>query len=425
MFNEEKRRFLLLSAILVVISMIATCSTVFLLYREAVAERRADLVATAQSQARLIEAVARFDRKYAPYINDDLPDYDPTQGTLEQLFAAHQAYPGFGTTGEFVLARRQGTQIRFLFRHHHNRLEIPDPIAFEAELAEPMRRALSGESGTLIGLDYHGELVLAAYEPVAVLDLGIVAKVDLSEVRAPFVRATAAALLVTLLLVGIGVLLLKKTIAPLFFSLRATSDELISEMTQHHQALSALQESEERFRQIAAVAPDVFWLVDCHIPDAPQTLYLNQAFELLWQSPIAAALQDHFSWAEKIHPEDKQPVLTAYRDFLRGAGPFDLEFRLLPETGELRHLWMKGELLRDERGQPARAAGIVHDLTSIKAAEQLVQQTNRDLERKVAERTAELSRTIRLMSGREVRMAELKKENRQLRERFMPQEDSA
>jgi hypothetical protein len=77
---------------------------------------------------------------------------------------------------EFTLAERRGDSIIFLLRHRHGDLKQPKPVDFDSNLAEPMRRALSGGSGTLIGVDYRGELVLAAYEPVSELNLGIVSK---------------------------------------------------------------------------------------------------------------------------------------------------------------------------------------------------------------------------------------------------------
>ncbi|MCK4622772.1 MAG: hypothetical protein KAT62_11235 [Desulfuromonadales bacterium] len=181
--SEEKRRSLLLSIILVVTGMVATSAAVVLLYQVALDERRQDMIITAQSQARLIEAVARHDLEYSQWIKDEVPEYDPVEARLRQVIAAHEAFKGFGETGEFTLAQKIGDQIVFRFRHYADRVIKPEPIPFNSDLAEPMRSALSGSSGPLIGLDYRGVTVFAAYEPVANLNLGIVAKMDLAEVR--------------------------------------------------------------------------------------------------------------------------------------------------------------------------------------------------------------------------------------------------
>lgn len=422
MLREEKRRYLLLSVILLLISMIATCSTVFLLYRAAVSERSDGLVTTAQSQARLIEAIARHDRKYAASIRKDFPDYVPEVTSLQQVIEAQRNSPGLGSTGEFVLARRSAGQIVYLLVPHQKRQDVPPPVAFHSALAEPMRRALSGLSGAMIGPDYNGETVLAAYEPVAELDLGIVVKVDMAEVRSPFIQAAGLALLISSVLFLSGALLLKHVLSPLFKSLRGTSDELMMEMRKHQTSIEALRESEERFRQIADVAQDAFWLVDCSIPDSPSMLYINKAFEQLWRKTAAEIMENSFLWAEYIHPIDRKAIVADYLSFLRDEGPFDHEFRILSPAGDIHHVLARGNLIRDSHGRIIRAAVIAHDITPIKEAEQMVQQANLDLEIKISERTEELNRTIRLMSGREERMAQLKSEVQQLKEQLQQRE---
>jgi len=54
----------------------------------------------------------------------------------------------------------------FLLAHRYYDLDDPKPVPWDSKLAEPMRLALSGKSGTIVGLDYRGEKVLAAFEPV-------------------------------------------------------------------------------------------------------------------------------------------------------------------------------------------------------------------------------------------------------------------
>ena len=154
----ERKRFFLLILIMAATSLIVVGIAISLLYRAAIQEERSRLVETAESQARLIEAVARFDTVYSK----DYPE-GAEKATLSQIVDAHKRYKGFGHTGEFTLARHEGDHMVFLLSHRHFDLENPKPVLFNLPLAEPMRRALSGLSGTVIGLDYRGENVLAAY----------------------------------------------------------------------------------------------------------------------------------------------------------------------------------------------------------------------------------------------------------------------
>lgn len=191
------RRRVLLSLLVMMLAVLAVQAVATtMLYRAAVSEERERLRETAQSQARLIEAIARHDRAHSAG--------DPeaaAAATLGQVMDAHRNYEGFGRSGEFTLGARDGDQITFLLSHRHYDLDNPQPVPWDSDLAEPMRQALSGRSGTIEALDYRGVTVLAAHEPVDVLDLGIVAKIDLAEIRTPYLRAGALSALLSTLLV--------------------------------------------------------------------------------------------------------------------------------------------------------------------------------------------------------------------------------
>ncbi len=214
--NPRKRIFLLIlimSSIVIIVESI----TLGILYNTAIDEEANRLVETAKSQARMIEAVARFDKKYS----SDYP-HGTRQATLDQIRDAHKKYLGFGRTGEFTLSARENDRIVFLLNHRHHDLSNPRPIPWNSGLAEPMRLALSGRSGTIIGLDYRGERVLAAYEPVGELNLGIVAKIDLSEVRAPFVKSGFISAFIALFLIVSGAAIFITITNPLIVKLQDT-----------------------------------------------------------------------------------------------------------------------------------------------------------------------------------------------------------
>ena len=209
--------------------------TVMVLYRAAFDGQRARLVETARGRARMIESVAAFNAIHSP----DYPG-GSFNATLAQITGAHAQFEGFGQTGEFTLARREGDFIVFLMRHRHSDLDTPAPVPIQSQLAEPMRRALRGESGIVVGPDYRGETVLAAYEPLSGLNIGIVAKIDLTEVRAPFFRAGALALAIAAALIGVGGVLFRIFIEPLFAEIWSSEDKYRSLFERSTDAISVI-----------------------------------------------------------------------------------------------------------------------------------------------------------------------------------------
>lgn len=179
------------------------------LYRAAFQEERQRLEEAAKSQARMIEAMERN------ALARGLAAPEAKAETLAQVRDAHSRYRGFGETGEFTLGAREGDQIVYLLRHRHFDLDRPKPVRWDSGLGEPMRLALSGKSGTLVGQDYRGVQVVAAHEPVAGMDLGVVAKIDLAEVRWPFFRASLASWVLSVLVIVLGTVLFRRLTDPI------------------------------------------------------------------------------------------------------------------------------------------------------------------------------------------------------------------
>ena len=218
---SPRKRIVLLIVIMSAIVIVVESIAMGMLYRTAINEERQRLIEIAKSQARMIEAIARFDRTYSK----EYP-LGSRAATLSQIKDAHSRYEGFGQTGEFTLSTKKNDQIVFILNHRHYDLNNPQPVDWNSDLAEPMRLALSGESGTVIGLDYRGETVLAAFEPVGELNLGIVAKIDLAEIRAPFAKAVILSGVIALgaILLGAGVFF--RVTDPLLKKLQATVSQL-------------------------------------------------------------------------------------------------------------------------------------------------------------------------------------------------------
>jgi len=218
----ERSWVLLLVVILVGVSLASASMAILVLYRAALAEEKEHLRVAAISTARMIEAVARFDAEHSA----DYADGGPRAATLSQIVGAHESVERYGATGEFVVGTIVGEEIEFLIPDESLDAGPIEPIPVASTNAEPMRRALAGQSGAMIGPDYRGVAVLAAYEPVEGLNLGIVAKVDMAEFRAPFVKTSLLVLAATVLLVVLASVAVLKITHRVAWKIRQHADEL-------------------------------------------------------------------------------------------------------------------------------------------------------------------------------------------------------
>ncbi|HEU5193982.1 MAG TPA: ATP-binding protein, partial [Methylomirabilota bacterium] len=73
-----------------------------------------------------------------------------------------------------------------------------------------------------------------------------------------------------------------------------------------------------------------------------------------------------------LHPADRDTRVQAVADALAGGARYDLEYRVVRPTGEVRHVRSVGDVVRDDSGQPRRVFGTIQDITERKRAERRI-----------------------------------------------------
>lgn len=144
----------------------------------------------------------------------------------------------------------------------------------------------------------------------------------------------------------------------------------------------ALQDSEERFRQIAEHLDDAVWLTPVV---GRQALYANRACEGAWgRRPAAPGTE---AWLRPIHPEDRDAARTLVSSARRAHDPpAEAEFRVSAETGKER--WMRGRvvpILDLEKEREVRRMVIVQDITEQHRIQEKLRRTNDTLAATVQE----------------------------------------
>ena len=135
------------------------------------------------------------------------------------------------------------------------------------------------------------------------------------------------------------------------------------------QATASAAASETRFDLVNRASSEGLWDMEVIAGDP-----VNPKNRFWWSQQLRHLLgfrdENDFpnvlaSWADRLHPEDRQATLDAFARHLNdksGATPYRVKNRLAMKDGRYRWFYAQGETLRDSRGTPLRVAGSLRDI---------------------------------------------------------------
>ena len=144
----------------------------------------------------------------------------------------------------------------------------------------------------------------------------------------------------------------------------------VRDITERRRAEETLKTSEERFRTAAENLTDVVydW-------DIKEKVDWYGDIDGVMGYPPGGFPRTIKAWAATIHPEDKDHVMAALEDHIKGVAPFVIEYRVGRRDGECRWWSARGTALRDDRGEPYKMIGSITDITDRKLSEEMLRES--------------------------------------------------
>ncbi|MFD0937697.1 HWE histidine kinase domain-containing protein, partial [Methylobacterium trifolii] len=181
--------------------------------------------------------------------------------------------------------------------------------------------------------------------------------------------------------------------------LRTREAERDKALAETKRGLSALSESEARFRHMADSAPALIWMTD----ETAEISFANLHFDHVFGMPASALAGE--GWHRIIYPEDFDAFSSAFADAFAARLPFRMEVRVLDRDRAVRWLRCEGVPRLDDSGAFLGYTGCNVDITDAKLAEEhlllLIHELNHRVKNTLATVQSIASQSLRRLEGTE------------------------
>ncbi|NOR58521.1 MAG: diguanylate cyclase [Sulfurimonas sp.] len=323
---------ILLTIILPILVLVGVFS--IYLFDRLIDEKRAFLFEKSAAIASMVSSVSSFDKKYSK--EKEFGNVSST-ATIFQVQKTFQSLDEQELQLEYLIGEISGNSIDFIA---YSGVKPPSVKLKDSHLAIPMRRAVSGEKGVGIEIDYNNEIVLASYCPIENTKWGLVVKQNYYTHIKPLYQTALMSTFAVVVLILFLYIILKKYDA------------------KHRKKI---EYSEHRFQQLVESSGDFIWEVNAY---GVYNYASRQVEDILGYAPQEVVGKTPFNF---MNAEEAKIIAVQFMKLIdKEEKIVNLENINIHKDGHEVYLQTSGTPFFDEKGKLKGYRGVDRDITLLK-----------------------------------------------------------
>lgn len=168
----------------------------------------------------------------------------------------------------------------------------------------------------------------------------------------------------------------------------------IMDMTERHQLIKKLQESEGLYKQAQAISNvgNSEWNIE-----TKELVWSDEIYRIYGIEPQTENISTYFG--KMTHPDDQESLNRNILQAIQTSGPYDFYYRIVLEDGTIKTLHAKGKVVTNKDGKPIKTVGTIQDVTKQKLTEKRLEDYQEFIQ-KITDVTPSIIASYNIHSGR-------------------------